>query len=237
MTHPPGRNIRLELGGETLDGYLAERPGHGLGPGMVVLHEAFGLNDDIRSIADKCAGLGYTAVAPDLIGGGSLGCMVRAFRDMLRGNGPALDLAESVVGWLGRRPEVDPDRIAVVGFCMGGGFAYLLGIGGNVAAVAPNYGKPPDLDRLEASCPVVASYGEKDRVFRRYAPKVERALSLAAVPNDIELYPNSGHSFMNDAQGHRLEARLARPVMTVGFNPQDADDAWSRIERFFAAHV
>lgn len=230
--------ITVELPSRTIEGHLAVPEGRPPHPAVIVLHEAWGLNDDIRAIAERFSELGYAAFAPDLLDGGRTMCMARAMVDMVRGEGKTAELVEQIVDWLGAREDIDAGRIGATGFCMGGGFAYLAGLTGKVAAVAPNYGKPPpDLADLERSCPVIASYGARDRVFRRYAPKVEAALSAAGIPHDVKVYPDSGHSFMNRAKGHGLAKTLNRPIMHVGYNPADAEDAWVRIERFFAEHL
>ncbi len=201
----------------------------------MVLHEAFGLNDDIRRICDRLASSGYVAIAPELFDRG-LRCMVQATRDLSRGEGPLVDRAEEVAGWLGDRPGVE--SVGVVGFCMGGGFAFLLGVRGAVQAAAPNYGQPPkDLERLAAACPIVASYGGKDRLFARYAGRVTGALERAGVDHDVKLYPEAGHSFMNDADGHRLVKIIGRPLLGVRYRPEEADDAWARILAFFDRHL
>lgn len=203
-----------------------------------MLHEAWGLNDDIRAITDRLGGMGYVALAPDLLDGGRLTCMARAMVDMQRGSGRTPRLVEEVADWLASRDDVDGERVGAIGFCMGGGFAFMLGLSGKAAAVAPNYGKPPsDLDELERSCPVVASYGGRDLAFGRYGPKVQAALEAGGVGNDVVTYPGSGHSFMNRAHGHRISKAINRPILRTGYNAADAEDAWIRIERFFAEHL
>ncbi|MGF1666693.1 MAG: dienelactone hydrolase family protein [Acidimicrobiia bacterium] len=231
-------DLLLELPTKTIDGYLALPPGTGPFPAVVVLHEAFGLNADIRLIADRLAVAGYVAMAPDLLEGGRLACMAQAMKALQAGRGVLADVAEEVVDWLSARSDVAAGRIGAIGFCMGGGFAYLLGLTGKLSAVAPNYGQPPkDLDRLEASCPVVASYGGKDKVYRKHAARVEAALDLVGIPNDVKLYPEAGHSFMNDSDGHTLIKVLGRPIIAVGYHPEAAEDAWTRIHSFFTTHL
>ncbi len=231
-----GSDLVLELATGKVDGYVALPEASEPRPGVLVFHEIFGLNEDIRRIADRVASLGYVAIAPNLMAGG-LRCVMAAMRDLRRGRGPLIDAAEATVAWAKRRPEVDPDRIGVIGFCMGGGVAFLLGVSGSVKVVAPNYGEPP-LDRLAESCPVVASYGARDRMFAKYADRVEEALAAAGIPHDVKRYPEAGHSFMNDAEGHRLaKALIGRPLMAVGYVPEAAEDAWRRIEAFFSEHL
>jgi carboxymethylenebutenolidase len=228
-------DITIDLPSGPMDAYLAEPSGDAPFGAVLVLHEAFGLNDDIRSIADRVAGLGYVALAPDIVEGGRMSCMARAMIDLTRGEGPTTKSVEQCIDWLAGRADVDGDRIGAVGFCLGGGLAFLAGLSGKLAAIAPNYGQPPgDLSDLERSCPVVASYGGRDLVMGRHADRVRDALDAAGVEHDVVVYQESGHSFMNRSKGHAVMKAMSRPLMRIGYNPADAEDAWRRIESFFA---
>src|SRR5947209_9365024 len=163
--------------------------GSGL-PGVVVLHEIWGLNDDMRRIAARFADNGYAAVAPDLYSDGNKGlCLSRTLLDMTFTKGRrSLAAIEAVRAWLGDRPEVDGTRIGVIGFCMGGGFALLFGTRGSVGAAGVNYGSvPKDRSRLTGVCPVVASYGAEDRQFAPHAQRLEDHLTALGVPHDVKL--------------------------------------------------
>ena len=214
--------------------YIARPTGDGPFPGLMVFHEAFGLNDDIRRIADRFAGNGYVVVAPDLIGGG-FGCLVKVFRDLSRGDGPAFDKARASIGFLANQADVDEGRLGLVGFCMGGDFALALGIDDRIKVTAPNYGKAPDDAHLERLCPVVASYGNMDKLFRNNAARLETVLNAAGIDNDIKLYPNAGHSFINDQPP--WYTAIMGPVMAVGYHHDEAEDAWMRMLSFFDKHV
>lgn len=231
-----GGDLTIYLPGDPIPGYLAVPKGAAPWPGLVVLHQAFGLDDDIRRISDRLASMGYLSIAPDLLAAGRIKCLALLFRDVLRGSGENVDRVASMVHWLKDRADCT-GVVGVIGFCLGGGLAYLLGCAGSVAGAAANYGKAPP-DRLWAmSCPVVASYGGRDRVFGRDAVKVERALDENGIVHDVKLYPHAGHGFMNQTEGHRVMTTLTRPFMAVGYNREAAEDAWQRIERFFAEHL
>jgi len=210
--------------------YIARPTGDGPFPGLMVFHEAFGLNDDIRRIADRFAGNGYVVAAPDLIGGG-FGCLVKVFRDLSRGDGPAFDKARASISFLANQADVDEGRLGLVGFCMGGDFALALGIDDRIKVTAPNYGKAPDDAHLEKLCPVVASYGQKDKIFRGNAARLETVLSAAGIDNDVKLYPNAGHSFINTYAP--WYTAIMGPVMAVGYHHDEAEDAWMRMLAFF----
>jgi len=90
---------------------------------------------------------------------------------------------------------------------------------------------------LAGACPIVASYGQKDRLMRGMAPKLERVLTTLGVEHDVKAYPNAGHSFLNDAPNGPALLRPLLKVLNVGPEPASAADAWRRIEAFFAEHL
>ena len=210
-------------------------------PGVVMLHEAFGIDDVIRRHAAKLAGYGYVVAVPDLLGEGSwLRCIRATFQAYRARAGKPFELIDSCR----QRLLADPgctDRVGVIGFCLGGGFA-LLSAGAGFEVCAVNYGKiPDDIDVLaETACPIVASYGGKDRMVRD-VPRLRDALRAHGVPHDVEVYPSAGHSFLNDAYNGPLAMRtVLRPLVKLGHvgpEPVAAADAWRRIEEFFAEHL
>jgi carboxymethylenebutenolidase len=221
-----------------LSGYLALPDGPGPWPGVVVIHEALGADDVMRRATDRLAAAGYLAVLPDLFTAGrKLPCLISTFRALRSGEGRAFADLEVTRQWLLARPDCT-GRVGVLGFCMGGGFALLLA-GRGYDAAAPNYGMlPADLDAaLDGACPVVASYGGKDRGLRGAADRLETALQRAGIPHDVVEYPNAGHSFLNDAENAPKPLRPLMRVMNVGPEPASAAQAWARIERFFAVHL
>lgn len=203
--------------------------------GVVIVHEIAGLNDDMRRIAARFASEGYHAVVPRLFR--SFGCLVRTLGELNTGSGSGQVAGEigSWRAWLGRDQKVASP--AVCGFCMGGGFAlaYAAGHGDSVPAVAAHYAAiPEDVSR---SCPVVASYGEKDAVFRESGRKLSAELTRHGVDHDVKTYPGVGHSFMQRYSGWQsLFTRIPSP-MSVGYDEAAAEDAWKRLFAFFDSHV
>ena len=153
-------------------------------PGVVVIHEAFGLNADTRSHTDRLAALGYLALAPDLLDGKLWLRCVRAMIGQLRaGSGPAFEVLDACRGWLAGRDDCT-GKTGVIGFCLGGGFALLCAPRGEYAAAAVNYGEvPADADTvLAGSCPVIGSYGGRDPMGAAHPRRLEAALTALDVP-------------------------------------------------------
>ena len=233
MTQVPGT-----ANAPALNAYVAKPPvGDGPWPGVVVLHEAFGLNDDTRQQADRLAAAGYLAVAPDLFtDGGALRCLKSTFAAMTSGQGKAVDDITAVRTWLSERADCT-GKVGVIGFCMGGGFALLLANRGFDAS-APNYGLIPKDPReaLAGACPIVASFGKRDRGLRGAAAQLEEVLGDLGVTHDVKEYPDAGHSFMNR---HNAGMALSFVERIAGFDYHhaSAEDAWNRILRFFDLHL
>lgn len=240
MTTVDLRAEAAEQGGSAeLTGYFVQPAGPGPFSGVVVLHEAFGLDEQSRRHAERIASFGYLTLAPDLFSdGGPRRCLAATLKSLASGQGKPYADIEAARQWLLGRPGCT-GRIGVIGFCMGGGFA-LMTLASGFDAAAANYGMlPKDIDAAVAgACPVVGSYGGRDRALRGAAGKLDRALTQAEVPHDVKEYPAAGHSFLNEAMnGPRLIRPFARVVMHVGPEPESAADAWTRIEAFFARHL
>jgi carboxymethylenebutenolidase len=205
-------------------------------PGVVVIHEAFGLNADIRGHADRLAALGYLSLAPDLNGGKSwLRCIRGMFRQLRAGSGPAFDVLDACRGWLAEREDCT-GKTGVIGFCMGGGFALLCAPRGEYAAAAVNYGEvPADAETvLAGSCPVIANYGGRDPMGTAHPERLDAALTALGVPHDVKVYPEAGHSFMSPKP-----ASMA-PLTTLArlkYDKEAAEDAWQRIFAFFGTYL
>src|SRR5208337_3446391 len=133
-------------GGRPMRAAIATHDDGRIRPGVIVIHEIFGLNDDIRAITGRLAGLGYVALAPDLYDGHGmrLVCVARTMRTLRRGEGEAFRDLEAARTFLQEQPGVDPSRLGVIGFCMGGGFALLHAVRAPLKAAATFYGDVPE---------------------------------------------------------------------------------------------
>ena len=207
--------------------YLARPDGAGPHPGVVVVHEAFGLNDNIRRICRRLAAEGYAALGVDLLESRNRAvCMARMFLGGVTGNldyygVPALKAA---LGRLAGHHRVDPARIGAVGFCLGGSIVLTWACTDNrLAAIAPFYGAAPRPRKaIRRLCPVVGSWPDKD-VTTKAAGVLESELTAVGIPHDLKVYPATKHSFFND------QLRV--------YHPAAAADSWQRVLAFFAEHV
>ncbi len=207
--------------------------GAGPWPGVVVVHDAVGPSVDLGNHVEMLADYGYLTVAPNLFSRGRVRCLTAIMRALLfTGEGaPVRDVLAAREHLL-----ADPDcngRTAVVGFCMGGGFALLVAPRGFDVS-APFY---PSLRGdygalLAGACPIVASYGALDPVLIGAGTRLEKALTDNAVPHDIRTYPGVTHGFANILPGDRLLR-----VTGLGHDEAATRDAWARIFAFFDTHL
>lgn len=226
-------------GGGSMRAALAVPDGAGPHPALLVLHEIFGLNDDMRRIAATLADHGYVALAPDLYSKGNrVACLSRLMVDAAFASqrGLLADL-DACVAHLSSLDGVDADRVGVIGFCMGGGFALAVAARGGVRVASVNYGTvPKDAKALDNSCPVVASFGATDRVFASHAARLEAHLDSLGIDHDVKLYEGVGHSFLSHNNVPSWMAHLPSPL-NPGYDGDAAADAWARIHAFFDRYL
>ncbi len=210
--------IEFAANGGTAKGYLA-KPASGSGPGVIVVQEWWGLNDQIKGVADKLAQEGFVALAPDMYHGdmatepGEAGKLMMALNveqaeKDLRGAAQALK-ANGASG----------QKLGAIGFCMGGQLALYAGtLSPDVGAVVDLYGihpaVKPDYSKLQG--PVLLIAGDQDPMA---GPEplggIERDIKAAGKSAELKVYPGAGHAFLNE---QRADA----------YNAEAASDAWSR---------
>jgi carboxymethylenebutenolidase len=234
-----GNNIQIT---KDLPGYYVTPTGTGKFPAVVVLMEAFGLNKWCKSICDRLAQSGFAAIAPDFYRGTTY-----AYTDVpgaiaklksLNDDAVMSDVGKSL-DFLAGKPEINVNGIGVIGFCMGGKYAFLTNsvhstkikaaisfYGGGIDP-APNnpLGQKSLLDRVPAmQAPIMLMYGSEDQMIAADEHgRIATALSKAKKRYILNLFPNAGHGFMSDRREN--------------FSPEAAAEAWMMTTGFFSSNL
>ena len=237
-TMPTDVSLPLQSGLE-ISGVLALPSSPGPHPVVIVIHEAFDIDDSMRAHVDRLARAGYLAIMPNLFSrGGARKCLLATFRALMSGRGVAFDDIEATKQWALARSDTT-DKVGVIGFCMGGGFALMLA-GRGYDAASVNYGQVPrDAEQiLTNACPIVGSFGGEDRTMKGMGARLEKVLVKLQVPHDVKEYPHTGHGFLNEFPAGPAWSRMVlKRVMGVTTNPEAAPDAWNRITTFFDTYL
>jgi carboxymethylenebutenolidase len=223
-----------------MPGYVSSPDGEGQWPGVVVLHDGFGIDEAVRLQADWLAGAGYLALSADLgFWGRPPACLLRMFRDLRAGQGQTFGQVDAARAWLAGQPGCN-GRLGVIGFCATGGFALLMAAGHGFSVSAVNYGlvRKNAASLLHGACPIVASFGARDRVLRNAPQRLGQALEALDIEHDVKVYPDAGHAFLHQPadQSGPVAAVLAR-ITHAGYHEASARDARRRIIAFFDAHL
>ncbi len=237
--------------GAPVNGYLARPAASGSRPAMIVIHEAMGLNEHIRDIANRLANLGYVALAVDLYtreGGPPPAedreAMMRRLFSM--SDETVLGDLEGAADFL-RAHEKVSGRVGCIGFCMGGRYTLLFACasdrldaavdcwGGFIDRATPEARSTPERpipplelsDRL--SCPLLAAVGAEDEnPSPALAEQLRERARLSPIGTSgqevaVEVYDGAGHAFLADY----------RPT----YRPAAAAELWERIVPFLARHL
>lgn len=197
---------------------------------VLVVHENKGLNDYIRSVAGRFAGIGYSALAIDLLSAqGGTGAFAdpaeaTAALSKIPPQDAVADMRSGIDELARRQPGL---KLAAVGFCMGGGMVWRLLAAGEprLAAAVPFYGPTPDDPDFAGSkgVAVLGIYAAQDQRVNATEPVARAALEKAGLVFDLVTEPDANHAFFNDT-GDR-------------YNAAAAADAWKRVQDWFARHL
>ena len=216
--------ISYKSGNDTVQAYLAIPEGDGPFPGLIVIHEWWGLTDWIKENADSFADDGYAAIAIDLYRGKSTSNPKEAAE--LSGSVTkerAITDLKAAYNYLQNLPNVDSEKIGSIGWCMGGGYSLQTALNiPDLNACIIAYGRLTD-DTNEVkkiNCPVLGIFAEKDpNITPEKVHAFENLLNVEGKENRIIIYPNVSHAFMN-------------PENKKGYDESTANEAWNQIYSF-----
>jgi carboxymethylenebutenolidase len=220
------KNVSYKSGDDTVQAVLYAPEGKGPFPGLVVIHEYWGLNDWVKEQASKLSDQGYVALAVDLYRG-KVATTPDEAHELMRGvpeDRAARDL-HAAVEFLKSQSNVKKDRIGSIGWCMGGGYSLGMALQEpTLTAAVIHYGHlatdPESLKRINAA--ILGIFGGQDRGIPVVdVKKFEQTLKQLGKKVEIVIYPDAGHAFEN-------------PNNKTGYRPDDAADAWKRTVKFLA---
>ena len=223
---PRTETVQFKSGDDTISGFLALPSSGGRHPGIVAIHEWWGLNDWVKDEAVKLSDQGYVVLAVDLYRG-KVATDPNTAHELMRGmpQDRAIRDLQSAYNYLADRKDVNASKIGSIGWCMGGGLSLQLAIHEpKLAACVVNYGALPtdNADIQKISAPILGNFGAEDRGI---TPADVHAFEKAAKDDgksiDAKIYDGAGHGFEN-------------PVNKDAYRPDATADAWSRITAFYA---
>jgi carboxymethylenebutenolidase len=221
---PKTETVTFSNGKDTIGGFLATPEKPGRYPGLIVVHEWWGLNDWVKEQTVKLASQGFVALAVDLYRGKVAADAAEA-HELSRGlpdDRAIVDLMAGIV-YLTTRNDVEHGRVGTIGWCMGGGYAVQLAMRvPRLGACVVNYGAlptdPNDLQNIGA--PFLGNFGADDRgITPADVQAFQKSMETLDRKVDIKIYDGAGHGFEN-------------PNNKDGYRPQAAEDAWNRTIAF-----
>lgn len=221
-----GEMVTFPANGRTCSGYLA-RAEDANAPGVVVIQEWWGINHNIKSIVDRFAAAGYTALAPDLYHGTVATEPDEAGKQMMALN--IGEAAKDMRGAIHYLRTLTTKRVGIVGFCMGGALSLFAACENpdDVGACVDFYGGHPAVKYNLAAlgAPVLGFFGEQDHsVSPQVVKDLDRRLTELGKEHTFITYPGADHAFFNED----------RPEV---YKPEAANDAWQKTLAFYGQHL
>lgn len=205
-------------------GFLAMPKEEGIYPAVVMIHEWWGLNDNIKEMARSLAAEGYVVLAVDLFEGkvGKDANEARELTTKVRNNpAAAISNMKAAVDFLKKQNNVDKEKIASMGWCFGGQMSLQLALNHPLAATVIYYGSlETNATKLSViKWPVLGIFGAKDTSIPvETVRKFESSLNELGIENEIYIYPNVGHAFANPSG--------------MNYAPNETKDAWKKTVEF-----
>jgi carboxymethylenebutenolidase len=218
--------VQFKSGDETISGFLALPDTSGRHPGIVAIHEWWGLNDWVKEEVEKLSDQGYVVLAVDLYRG-KVATDPNEAHELMRGlpQDRAIRDMKAAFDYLAARKDVIPSKVGSIGWCMGGGLSLQLAIHEpRLAACVVNYGALPtdNADIQKITAPLLGNFGAEDRgITPDNVRAFEKAMKADGKSIDVKIYDGAGHAFEN-------------PNNKDGYRPDATADAWSRITAFYA---
>lgn len=229
-----GQEVSIPSGTDTVRALLYQPTGkfaHASGkhPGLIVVHEWWGLNDWVKQQAQQFADAGYVALAVDLYRG-RVATDSETAHELMRGlpQDRAIRSLTAAAAWLSQQSDVDPHRVGAIGWCMGGGYAVQLAVADPALnTLIINYGAlptdPAALEQIHAA--VLGNFGGLDQgITPEDVHAFAAAMQSLGRPVDVKVYPDAGHAFEN-------------PSNKTGYRAADTEDAQARYVKFLADHL
>jgi carboxymethylenebutenolidase len=209
--------------GQGVKGYLARPDDNQKHPALILIHDWWGLKDSFRQIAENFAGLGYVALAVDLYDGKLANTQneARGLATGVRQNVPAaFENLKSAVAYLKSRTDVDPARLASIGWCFGGGWSYQIAknnLGVKASIIYYGFFNPKDdLSKMRAT--ILGHFGKDDRAIKvDTVHEFQANLKTLSGDHEIYIYENAGHGFANPGNSYKKEAAELAWDRTVVF--------------------
>jgi carboxymethylenebutenolidase len=221
--------VRLPSSGTDVSGYLARPERGAVGPALLVCHENRGLTPHIQDVARRFANAGYAALALDLLSreGGTDSLDRDAVPGALTRAGVQRHISDfsAALEYLQSQDFVDPERIAMTGYCFGGGITWQAATElPGLKATSAFYGPAPDLEKVRDIKPAVFGvYAELDQRITEGMPGLRAALAAAGVRHELKVYPGVQHAFHNDTSER--------------YNEEQATAAWNDTLAWFGRYV
>jgi carboxymethylenebutenolidase len=218
--------------GKSVNGYLAEPAAGAKAPGMVVIQEWWGMNDQIKGVADKLAKSGYRALVPDLYRG-KVALEANEAKHLMDGLNFGDAAGQDVRGAVQHLKSTGSAKAGVTGFCMGGALTVLSAV--NVPEMDAGviwYGYPPlqYVDASKIKAPLLGHWATQDQAFViSGVDELEKKLRAANVKFEFHRY-NCKHAFAN-------EIADTKKLDMLKYDPQAAELAWKRTMDFLGKHL